>query len=124
MESKAAVAALSALAQETRLTIFWLLVQQGPAGMAAGRISDALKLAPATLSFHLRELSYAGLVCARQQSRHIYYRADVTAMNKLLAYLAKNCFRESGALQGMPLEPRHIAPPAAKPVVHPKTRAA
>jgi ArsR family transcriptional regulator len=130
----AAVKGLSALAQETRLAIFRMLVQQGPAGLAAGSIGDALKLAPATLSFHLRELSHAGLVCTRQQSRFIYYSADFSAMNALLGYLAENCCRASGACTPaddatcaspcMPSELRRIAPSAPKPVVHPKRRVA
>ena len=91
MESKAAVAALSALAQETRFGIYRMLVEKGPVGAAAGSIGDALKLAPATLSFHLRELCHAGLISARQQSRFIYYSADSTAMSTLLNYLAENC---------------------------------
>jgi len=134
MESKTVVKALGALAQETRLAIFRMLVQQGPAGLSAGRIGDSLKLAPATLSFHLRELSQAGLVRARQQSRFIYYRADFSAMNALLGYLAENCCRASGAFAPgddatcpspcMPSELRRIAPSDPKPVVHPKWRVA
>ena len=134
MESTAAVQALGALAQETRLAIFRMLVQQGPSGLSAGSIGDALKLAPATLSFHLRELSQAGLVRARQQSRFIYYSADFPAMNALLGYLAENCCRASGARAPeddatcaspcKPSELGRIAPSAPKPVVHPKWRAA
>ena len=134
MESKAAVRALGALAQETRLAIYRMLVEHGPAGLAAGKIGDALKLAPATLSFHLRELSQAALVCARQQSRFIYYSADFAAMNGLLGYLADNCRRASDACTPaddatcpspcMPSELGHIAPSAPKPVVHPKKKVA
>jgi ArsR family transcriptional regulator len=134
MESRTAVKSLSALAQETRLAIFRMLVHQGPAGLSAGSIGDALKLAPATLSFHLRELSQAGLVGARQQSRFIYYSADFSAMNALLGYLAENCCRASSACTPaddatcasscMPSELGRIAPPAPKPVVHPKRRVA
>jgi ArsR family transcriptional regulator, arsenate/arsenite/antimonite-responsive transcriptional repressor len=134
MESKAAVTALSALAQETRLAIYRMLVERGPAGSAAGKIGDALKLPPATLSFHLRELSHAGLVCARQQSRFIYYSADFTAMNRLLGYLADNCCRTNDACTSVGdatrpppptlSQPRRIAPSGPKPVVHPKRRVA
>jgi ArsR family transcriptional regulator len=134
MESKTVVRALSALAQETRLAIYRMLVEHGPAGLAAGMIGDALKLAPATLSFHLRELSQAGLVRARQQSRFIYYSADFAAMDGLLGYLADNCCRASGACTpvndatcpspGMPSEPQLISLSAPKPVVHPKRRVA
>jgi ArsR family transcriptional regulator, arsenate/arsenite/antimonite-responsive transcriptional repressor len=134
MESKAAVRALGALAHETRLAIYRTLVERGAAGLAAGKIGDALKLPPATLSFHLRELSHAGLVCARQHSRFIYYSADATAMNGLLGYLAHHCCRAKDAWTpvgdvprpspGTPSEPRRIAPPGPKPVVHLKRKVA
>jgi ArsR family transcriptional regulator, arsenate/arsenite/antimonite-responsive transcriptional repressor len=79
------------LAQETRLAVFRLLVEQGPSGMAAGEIAEQLATAPATLSFHLKELSHAGLVTARQDGRFIFYAASFAAMNELLAYLTENC---------------------------------
>jgi DNA-binding transcriptional ArsR family regulator len=91
MESQTVVKSLAALAQETRLSVYRLLVQQGPSGMAAGEIASQLDLAPATLSFHLKELSYAGLVKARQDGRFIFYAADFDAMNALLAFLTENC---------------------------------
>jgi DNA-binding transcriptional ArsR family regulator len=91
MKSKAAVQSLAALAQETRLSVYRLLVQQGPSGMAAGEIAAQLSLAPATLSFHLKELAHAGLVSARQDGRFIFYAADFDAMNALLAFLTENC---------------------------------
>jgi DNA-binding transcriptional ArsR family regulator len=91
MKSSDAVRSLSALAQETRLSVYRLLVQQGPSGMAAGEIAAALDLAPATLSFHLKELTHAGLVTARQQGRFVFYSADFAAMNALLAFLTENC---------------------------------
>lgn len=91
MKSSDAVRCLSALAQETRLSVYRLLVQRGPSGMAAGEIAAALDLAPATLSFHLKELAHAGLVAARQEGRFIFYSADFAAMNALLAYLTENC---------------------------------
>jgi|ERR1700720_1376705 ArsR family transcriptional regulator len=134
MESKAVVRALSALAQETRLAIYRMLVERGPAGAAAGKIADALKLPPATLSFHLRALSHVGLVCARQQSRFIYYSANFTVMNGLLGYLADNCCRTNDARTPAgdatrssprtPSEPRRIAPSGPKPLIHPKTKVA
>jgi ArsR family transcriptional regulator len=86
-----AVAALAALAQETRLAVYRLLVQQGPSGMAAGEIAAAVKTAPATLSFHLKELAHAGLVTARQEGRFVYYAANFGAMNDLLCFLTENC---------------------------------
>lgn len=91
METKTAVTLLAALAQETRLTIFRLLVVQGAAGMSAGKIGETLSIAPATLSFHLKELAHAGLIEARQDGRFIHYTARFTAMNELLAYLANDC---------------------------------
>ncbi len=90
-QAKDTVRALAALAQETRLGVFRLLVQQGPSGMAAGEVAAALEIAPATLSFHLKELSNAGLVVARQDGRFIYYSADFAAMNGLIEFLTENC---------------------------------
>jgi len=90
-ENRQAVAALAALAQETRLAIFRLLVQQGPEGIAAGEIGERLQLAGATLSFHLKELSHAQLIAARQAGRFIYYSADYRTMNGLIDYLTRNC---------------------------------
>jgi ArsR family transcriptional regulator, arsenate/arsenite/antimonite-responsive transcriptional repressor len=91
MKTKETVRALAALAQDTRLAVFRLLVQQGPSGMAAGEIAVALEISPATLSFHLKELSHAGLVLSRQEGRFIFYSADFDAMNGLLAFLTENC---------------------------------
>ena len=91
METKSAVTALAALAQDTRLAIYRLLVQRGPEGEAAGRIGEQLGVAPATLSFHLKSLEQAGLTRARQDGRFIRYTADYTAMTALLAYLTDNC---------------------------------
>jgi ArsR family transcriptional regulator len=91
VETKRALAALAALSQEHRLAVFRLLVEHAPEGLAAGVIAERLKLAPATLSFHLKELSHAGLVASRQDGRFVWYRADVTAMNGLVAYLTENC---------------------------------
>lgn len=98
MDTKTAVTALAALAQETRLSIFRLLIEAGPEGLAAGRIAERLNVAAATLSFHLKELSRAGLVSARQQSRFIYYAADFEQMAALMTFLTRNCCR------GMPHE--------------------
>jgi DNA-binding transcriptional ArsR family regulator len=91
MKTETVVAALAALAQATRLDVYRLLVQQGPSGLAAGEIAAQLRLAPATLSFHLKELSRAGLLKSRQEGRFIYYAADFATMNALLAYLTENC---------------------------------
>jgi ArsR family transcriptional regulator, arsenate/arsenite/antimonite-responsive transcriptional repressor len=91
MDIKSAVTQLSSIAQEARLEIFRLLVQAGIEGLPAGSIGEKLKIPPSTLSFHLKELSNAGLINSRQVSRFIYYTANYTAMNGLLAYLTENC---------------------------------
>jgi len=91
METQDALTALAALAQETRLGIFRRLVQAGPEGLPAGRIGEELELAPATLSFHLKELTRAGLLSARQEGRFIYYATHVQTMNALVGYLTENC---------------------------------
>lgn len=91
MDNKTAVTLISSLAQETRLSLFRLLVQAGPEGLAAGHIAEQMQLAASTLSFHLKELSHAGLVQSRQSGRFIYYSADFAAMNALLGFLTENC---------------------------------
>jgi DNA-binding transcriptional ArsR family regulator len=91
MEIKSAVTALAALAQETRLSSFRLLVEAGPEGQCAGDIGARLKVPAATLSFHLAQLANAGLVQARQQSRYIFYSADFEAMNGIVGFLSENC---------------------------------
>ena len=93
-----AVVALAALAQATRLAIFRRLVEFAPEGLNAGAIGVALDLAPATLSFHLKELANAGLVVDQREGRHIRYRADLAAMNALVGYLTDNCCRGQGRL--------------------------
>lgn len=97
METTRALSALGALAQEHRLAVFRLLVRHAPAGLPAGTIGDRLKLAPATLSFHLKELAQSGLIIARQQGRFIWYRPDFVAMNALVGYLSANCCEASAA---------------------------
>lgn len=91
MNIQSAVLQLSSIAQEARLQIFKLLVQAGEKGLAAGGIADKLQIPSSTLSFHLKELSHAGLIHSRQVSRFIYYSANYEAMNGLLAYLTENC---------------------------------
>ena len=91
METKQAIQSLAALAQESRLSIFRLLIQAGPAGMAAGAIGEALDLPPATLSFHLAGLARAGLAHSRQEGRFVIYSADYAAMNALVGFLTENC---------------------------------
>ena len=91
MKSTDAVRALGALAQETRLAIFRLLITHGPQGLTAGKIAAELDILPATLSFHLKELSAAGLLAARTEGRFIYYAAGFDRMNELLSFLTDNC---------------------------------
>lgn len=91
METKNIIAMLGALAQESRLATFRLLVQAGPEGLSAGKIGEGLGVPPATLSFHLKELSHAGLVQSKQAGRFVIYTADFSAMNNLVGYLTENC---------------------------------
>jgi ArsR family transcriptional regulator len=83
--------ALGALAQETRLALFRLLVERGPDGLSAGTLAERLRVPPSSLSFHLRALEHAGLITQRRLSRQIIYAAEFTAMNAVVAYLTKNC---------------------------------
>ena len=96
MNSQNAVTRLAALAQESRLAIFRLLVKKGPDGLCPGDIGSKLDLAPATLSFHLKELSNAGLLKWRQDGRFLYYSPDFKVMNALLGYLTENCCEGRG----------------------------
>ncbi|MGV8838643.1 ArsR/SmtB family transcription factor [Cellvibrio sp.] len=91
MEMNIAIKALAALAHETRLTIFRVLVQAGESGVPAGQLAKSLSIPNATLSFHLKELAHAELVISRQESRFIYYSANFATMNALLGYLTQNC---------------------------------
>src|SRR5215470_277020 len=91
MESKTAVGALSALAQDSRLQVYRLLVQAGPEGMAATEIAERLGIPQNTLSFHLKTLSHADLVQSRQAGRFIYYSTNYERMNTLLGFLTENC---------------------------------
>ncbi len=91
MKQISAIRALGALAQETRLDIFRLLVQHGPEGLAAGEIAARLRLPAPTLSFHLNQLRFAGLVTSHRRSRSIIYAANYQTMGDLLGYLTQNC---------------------------------
>ncbi len=86
-----AVAAFGALAQETRLAIYRLLVERGPNGLSAGAIADALDIPAATLSFHLAQLRGAGLISQRRESRSLFYAVDIAAMNSLIGFLSDRC---------------------------------
>jgi len=91
MQPRDAVMLLAALAQESRLAVFRLLVQTGPQGLAASRIAEEIGIPASSLSFHLKELSHAGLVAARQEGRFVYYAASFERMNDLMAFLTDNC---------------------------------
>jgi len=91
MDNKDAVAALAALAQESRLAAYCLLVQAGPEGLAASRIAEALGMPASSLSFHLKELTHANLVVPRQDGRFVIYAARFETMNALLGFLTQNC---------------------------------
>lgn len=97
MKNPDAVAALTALAQEHRLAVFRMLVQAGPDGMPAGRVADALDLAPSALTFHFDRLRDAELVTVRREGRSMIYAARYEAMNALIAYLTENCCKGAAA---------------------------
>ena len=91
METNSVLTALAALAQESRLAVFRLLIQAGPSGLAASKIAEQLAIAPSSLSFHLKELSHAGLLASKQDGRFVIYTANVEAMNGLIGFLTENC---------------------------------
>lgn len=98
MDETQAVKALGALAQDTRLRIFRALVAQGPQGLTPGELTASLGVAATALSFHLKELSHAGLVSQERDGRHLIYRAEFGAMSDLLQFLTAHC------CQGEPCE--------------------
>lgn len=114
MESKDAVTALSALAQESRLAMFRLLVAAGPEGVPAGEIGSELSIPPATLSFHLKELTHAGLIQSRREGRSIHYSLCVSAMRELLEFLTKDCCKGRPELCGTSIETACCEKPPAK----------
>src|SRR3990167_8441172 len=91
MESELVIRALGALAQEHRLALFRVLVQAGPEGLAAGAIAEALGVPASSLSFHLAQLTNAGLIAQRRDGRSLIYSADYAAMNALVGFLMENC---------------------------------
>ena len=96
MQETDVVRALAALAQEVRLRVFRALVVAGPAGLTPSDLAAQLGVAPNTLSFHLKELSHAGLITQERQGRNLIYRAAFDTMNALLAYLTENCCEGQG----------------------------
>lgn len=109
MDQKRAIDALAALAQETRLELFRLLVATGPDGLPAGVIAERLGVQPSSLTFHLNQLNHAGLITQRRQSRQLIYSAEYDAMNALLAYLTENCCRGEASYAAA-CEPESPAP--------------
>ena len=103
MEKTDAIAALAALAQESRLDVFRLLVQAGLDGVSAGQIGETLRVPLATLSFHLNQLKQAGLISFRREGRSLIYVAEYAAMNRLLTYLTENCCQGDGFACGVPV---------------------
>jgi len=91
METKTAITALAALAQGSRLAVFRLLVQAGPAGLAASKIAEKLEIAPSSLSFHLKELTHANMVVPTPEGRSVIYAANFATMNELLNFLTEDC---------------------------------
>lgn len=115
MNTQEAIGALGALAHDTRLALYRLLVERGPDGLPAGVIADKLHILPSSLTFHLQHLHRARLISQRRVSRRLFYAADFEAMTELVAYLTKNCC--GGAW----------APPSCLPVANtaqPKRRSA
>ena len=110
MKTEAALAALAALSQRTRLDVFRYLVEAGPGGAAVGSIADALKVAAPTLSFHLKELSHADLVTSKQEGRFIRYAANFAAMNGLVDFLTENCCRGQPELCAPSCAPKKSSP--------------
>lgn len=91
LETRNIIAALAALAQESRLAVFRLLVRAGPQGMAASKIGEQLGIPPSSLSFHLKELTHAALTVARQEGRFIIYTANFQTMNSVMTFLTDSC---------------------------------
>lgn len=115
MKKSEALAALAALAQETRLDIYRLLVQAGEDGLAAGKIGEELGLPSATLAFHLKELKHAGLVTFTREGRSLIYAAIYPTMNALLAFLTENCCGRPAAVSLPTCLPRAATTPDARP---------
>jgi DNA-binding transcriptional ArsR family regulator len=99
MQNRQAITILAALAQESRLAVYRLLIEHAPEGLAASAIAEKLGLPNATLSFHLKELSHAGLVSSRQSGRFIYYAPVIETMDDLVGYLTDHCCSQSGGVR-------------------------
>lgn len=122
MKTSNVLVALAALAQETRLAVYRLLVEHAPGGLTAGQVAVKLRIAPASLSFHLKELTHAGLIVPRPEGRFVWYSADLDAMNGVVAYLTENCCGSSAVCDPKCApKPRQIATVEA-PLPLPKRR--
>jgi DNA-binding transcriptional ArsR family regulator len=111
MKSEQAVEALAAMAQESRLAIFRLLVRRGPEGFAAGEIAGRLGISGPTLSFHLKALGHADLVLVRREGRFLYYSANFERMNDLVTYLTENCCGSGAAACAPACQPAAASKP-------------
>jgi ArsR family transcriptional regulator len=109
MESKAVILALGALAQETRLGIFRMLVRRGPEGFTPGEIAERLSIPAPTLSFHLKELQTAQLTTQRREGRNIYYSASIEHMTAVLSFLTDNCCSLSSTPRNAACAPKAAA---------------
>ena len=105
MNKAQAIAALAALAQDTRLDIFRCLIRQGSQGLAAGQIAEQIGVPQSTLSFHLKTLRQAGLIGCRRESRSLIYHTDFATMNELLGYLTEQCCQDAPDRCGLTLWP-------------------
>lgn len=120
MKTTNVLIALAALAQDTRLAVYRLLVEHAPEGLPAGQVAERLEVPPASLSFHLKELTHAGLIVPRQDGRFVWYSADLDAMNGVVGYLTENCCRSSAVCDPKCApKPRQIA---AARIAPPKRR--
>lgn len=125
MKSKQAVTILSALAQESRLAVYRLLIEHAPDGLAASAIAEKLGVPNATLSFHLKELSHAGLVVSQPSGRFVYYSPVIEAMDDLIGYLTDHCCSQSGGTCAAPVRKGAVAPAVkASSAVKPRPRKA
>jgi ArsR family transcriptional regulator, arsenate/arsenite/antimonite-responsive transcriptional repressor len=114
MKSTEVVGSLAALAQESRLAIFRMLVKRGPEGYTPTQLGEKLDVASPTLSFHLKELQRAGLIEVRRNGRHLYYRPNFAHMNQVIGFLTENCCVLADQGCGPECLPVAVDPPATK----------
>jgi DNA-binding transcriptional ArsR family regulator len=114
MQTKRMVAALAALGQDTRLELFRLLVQRGPGGLPAGTIAEKLAVPPSSLTFHLQQLTHAGLIASRRVGRQLIYAANFQTMNEIIGYLTENCCGGDAALCAPVCKPAKAEMPIRK----------